>query len=45
MEVAFRENHRRRPNGWQFNRLVGAAGRMWPSTDFCGYWHRSMACR
>lgn len=40
-EVAFRENHRRRSNGWQFERLVGAAARMRPSPDFCGYWQRT----
>jgi hypothetical protein len=34
-EVAFRENHRRRPNGWQFDRVVGTAGRIRPRPDFC----------
>lgn len=40
-ESAWREDHRRVPNGDQVNRVVGLAMRSKPSVDFCGYWQRS----
>jgi len=42
-ESAWREDHRRVPNGDQVNRVVGLAMRNKPSVDFCGYWQRSKA--
>jgi transposase-like protein len=41
-EAAWREDHRREPNGFQVDRLVGLAMHNKPSVDFCGYWQRSM---
>ena len=40
-EAAFREDHRRDPNGSQVDRVVTLAMRNKPSVDFCGYWQRS----
>jgi transposase-like protein len=40
-ESAWREDHRRDPNGIQVDRVVGLAMRSKPSVDFCGYWQRS----
>jgi hypothetical protein len=42
-ESAWREDHRRDPNGVQVDRVAGLAMRNKPSVDFCGYWQRS--CR
>jgi transposase-like protein len=40
-EMAWREDHRRDPNGFQVDRVVALAMRNKPSVDFCGYWQRS----
>ncbi len=40
-ESAWREDHRKEPNGFQVDRLVGLAMHNKPSVDFCGYWQRS----
>jgi transposase-like protein len=40
-EAAWREDHRKEPNGSQVDRLVGLAMHNKPSVDFCGYWQRS----
>jgi transposase-like protein len=40
-EAAWREDHRKEPNGFQVDRLVGLAMHNKPSVDFCGYWQRS----
>jgi hypothetical protein len=42
-EAAWREDHRREPNGAQVDRVVALAMRNKPSVDFCGYWQRSRA--
>ncbi len=42
-EAAWREDHRREPNGFQVDRLVGLAMHNKPSVDFCGYWQRGRA--
>jgi hypothetical protein len=42
-EAAWREDHRRDPNGSQVDRIVALAMRNKPSVDFCGYWQRSLA--
>lgn len=39
-ETAFREDNRRRSNGWQAHRVTGLALGKIPSVDFCGYWQR-----
>jgi hypothetical protein len=39
-EAAWREDHRKGPNGFQVDRLVGLAMHNKPSVDFCGYWQR-----
>lgn len=39
-EMAWREDHRRNPNGMLFQIVTGRAGQMGPSVDFCGYWQR-----
>jgi transposase-like protein len=39
-ESAWREDHRRDPNGIQVDRVVALAMRNKPSVDFCGYWQR-----
>jgi transposase-like protein len=39
-EAAWREDHRKEPNGFQVDRLVGLAMHNKPSLDFCGYWQR-----
>jgi hypothetical protein len=39
-EAAWREDHRKEPNGFQVNRLVALAMHSKPSVDFCGYWQR-----
>jgi hypothetical protein len=39
-ESAWREDHRRDPNGVQVDRVVALVMRNKPSVDFCGYWHR-----
>jgi transposase-like protein len=40
-EAAWREDHRREPNGGQVDRIVALAMRNKPSVDFCGYWQRA----
>jgi hypothetical protein len=40
-ESAWREDHRRDPNGVQVDRVVALAMQNKPSVDFCGYWQRS----
>ncbi len=40
-ESAWRENHRRDPNGFQVRLAVGLALKARPSVDFCGYWQRT----
>jgi transposase-like protein len=40
-ESAWREDHRKDPNGSQANRVVSLAMRSKPSVDLCGYWQRS----
>ena len=42
-EMAWREDHRRDPNGSQVDRIVALAMANKPSVDFCGYWQRSFA--
>jgi hypothetical protein len=42
-ESAWREDHRRDPNGIQVDRVVALAMRNKPSVDFCGYWQRGRA--
>ena len=42
-EAAWREDHRREPNGSQVDRIVALAMASKPSVDFCGYWQRSWA--
>jgi transposase-like protein len=42
-EAAWREDHRKDPNGFQVDRLVGLAMHNKPSVDFCGYWQRGRA--
>lgn len=42
-EAAWREDHRKEPNGFQVDRLVGLAMTNRPSVDFCGYWQRARA--
>ena len=42
-EAAFREDHRRDPNGAQVDRVVRLAMRNKPSIDFAGYWQRHLA--
>jgi hypothetical protein len=44
-EAAFREDHRRDPNGSQVDRVVTLAMRAKPSRDFAGYWQRHIAAR
>jgi|SRR5579863_5773329 len=39
-EAAWREDHRRDPNGTQVDRIVRLAMLAKPSVDFCGYWQR-----
>jgi transposase-like protein len=41
-ESAWREDHRKDPNGFQVDRVVALAMRNKPSVDFCGYWQRSL---
>jgi transposase-like protein len=40
-ESAWRDDHRRMPNGTQFQTIVGLVTKNKPSVDFCGYWQRS----
>jgi transposase-like protein len=42
-ESAWREDHRKDPNGSQVDRIVALAMHGKPSVDFCGYWQRSWA--
>jgi len=42
-ESAWREDHRKDPNGFQVDRVVALAMRNKPSVDFCGYWQRGRA--
>ena len=42
-EAAWREDHRRDPNGAQVDRIVSLAMHNKPSVDFCGYWQRNRA--
>jgi transposase-like protein len=41
-EAAWREDHRRDPNGSQADRVVTLAMRHKPSIDFAGYWQRHL---
>jgi hypothetical protein len=41
-ESAWREDHRKDPNGSQVDRVVALVMRNKPSVDFCGYWQRSL---
>jgi transposase-like protein len=40
-ESAWREDHRKDPNGFHVDRVAMLAMRNRPSVDFCGYWQRS----
>lgn len=40
-EIAWKEDHRRDPNGVQVDRVLQLAMRAKPSVDFCGYWQRA----
>jgi len=40
-EAAFREDHRREPNGAMFGRVADLVASNKPSKDFCGYWQRN----
>jgi transposase-like protein len=40
-EAAWREDHRKEPNGFQIDRIVALAMHNKPSVDFCGYWQRN----
>ena len=42
-EAAWREDHKRMPNGGQVDRLVVLAMNSAKSADFCGYWQRRKA--
>ena len=42
-ESAWREDHRRDPDGSQVDRVATLAMQNPPSVDFCGYWQRSWA--
>jgi ribosomal protein L37AE/L43A/transposase-like protein len=42
-EMAWREDHRRQPNGMQFTLIASAALRHPVSDRWCGYWQRSAA--
>ena len=42
-EMAWREDHRRQPNGTQFRLVTNAALRHPVSERWCGYWQRSAA--
>jgi len=42
-EMAWREDHRREPNGTLFNLVTARAAGLGPSVDFCGYWQRHRA--
>ena len=39
-ESAWREDHRKDPNGEQVDRVVALVMKNKPSVDFCGYWQR-----
>jgi hypothetical protein len=41
-EAAWREDHRKEPNGFQVERLVTLVMAARPSVDFCGYWQRAI---
>jgi transposase-like protein len=41
-EAAWREDHRRDPNGFQADRIVTLAMKHKPSIDFAGYWQRHL---
>jgi transposase-like protein len=40
-ESAWREDHRKDPNGFQVDRVAALAMQNKPSVDFCGYWQRN----
>jgi transposase-like protein len=42
-EAAWREDHKREPNGSQVDRIVALAMANKPSVDFSGYWQRHIA--
>jgi hypothetical protein len=42
-EAAWREDHKRDPNGSQVDRIIALAMLNKPSIDFCGYWQRGRA--
>jgi transposase-like protein len=42
-EAAWREDHRKEPNGSHVDRIVALVMTNKPSVDFCGYWQRSWA--
>ena len=37
-EAAYREDTRRKPNGFIFKDILGRCAMHLPSRDFCGYW-------
>ena len=39
-EAAWREDHRRDPNGFQVDRIIALSMKHKPSIDFAGYWQR-----
>lgn len=40
MELGWREQYRRKPTSFQFEQIIGAAGRAKPSETFKGYWRK-----
>lgn len=40
MELGWREQYRRKSNGFQFEQVLGAVGRSKPSETFKGYWRK-----
>jgi len=41
-EAAWREDHKRVPNGAQVDRIVALSMKHQPSIDFAGYWQRHL---
>jgi hypothetical protein len=44
-EAAWREDNRRKPNGTNWNAVIGAALAGPKSPVWAGYWHRAVACQ
>jgi hypothetical protein len=42
-EMAWREDHRREPNGLQYRQIIGASLHHPKSETWAGYWQRSAA--